>query len=233
MQFSERHHAFISATFYRLLKEKNYPNYRRAFISATQKMAEQRGSRMAQRAIRDGVENLDYATYRHYGEWEWTSEFLDSVKGERIIQQIDSDTDCGYIVYRCAWADVYHEEGISFDGGVDYCNDLDPSIVRGFNPDLEYRTIQTLQECNQCIQFQVNGKMNENDTFGEKKSKNMRLFDYQCGNVYKTYSDYMIAIYGAEGKVLSAKVLELFADRHGIDMANTLVSFLKTDFNFI
>jgi hypothetical protein len=101
MQFTERHHAFISATFYKLLKENNYPNYRRAFISATQKMAEQRGSRMAQRAIRDGVKNLDFAAYRHYGEWEWTNEYLESIKGQKLLEEIESDIDYGYTVYTC------------------------------------------------------------------------------------------------------------------------------------
>ena len=35
---------------------------------ATQLYAQQRGSRMAQRALRDG-QPLDFATYRAYSEW--------------------------------------------------------------------------------------------------------------------------------------------------------------------
>lgn len=232
MNFTEKHHAFISATFYRLLKENNYPNYRRAFISATQKMAEQRGSRMAQRAIRDGVEELDYEAYRSYGEWEWTKEYLDSVKGKKLVEEIESDKDYGYIVYNCPWAEVYREMNLGEDGGLDYCNDLDPSIVRGFNPELEYKTTQTLQNTDKCIQYQINGKINSNN-LGEKNKKNLKGFDYQCGNVFKTYSEYMISIYKYKGLLLIAEVLEEFCMNFGDDMADVLVSYLKTDFNTI
>jgi hypothetical protein len=233
MQFTERHHAFISATFYRLLKEGNYKNFRRAFISATQKMAEQRGARMAQRAIRDGIEELDYEAYRHYGEWNWSEAYLDSVKNKKHIDEIHSDTDYAYAVYECPWADIYHEEGIAEDGGVDYCFDLDPSLVRGFNPELEYKTTQTLQTCDTCIQFQVNGKINKNKSLGHGKVENTKGFDYHCGHVYQAYFEYMIAIYGAEGLFLGAKVLECFAKKYGKEMADTIVKHIKTDFNFI
>ena len=231
--FTERHHAYISAMYYKFLKDGTYPNYRQVFIRATQKMAEQRGSRMAQRAIRDGVTELDFAAYRYYGEWEWTPQYLETVKGKKIIEEIDSDKDYGYIIYKCPWADVYHEEGLALDGGADYCLDLDPSIVRGFNPELEYKTTQTLQECDKCIQYQINGKIDQKNVFGEKRPENMKSFDYQCGNVFKTFSDYMIAIYGTEGITLNTKVLERFTSRYGKDMADVLISFLKTDFNVI
>ena len=74
MNFTERQHAFISAAFYRALKkEENAHNYRDAFQLATRIYAEQRGFRMAQRAIRDG-KPLSFPAYRHYKEWAPTPE---------------------------------------------------------------------------------------------------------------------------------------------------------------
>jgi len=234
MPFNERHHAFISATFYRLLKEQNYPNYQNVFKSATQKMAEQRGARMAQRALRDGVEILDYAVYRHYGEWDWTCDFLDSIQGQKLLEEIDDEVDYGYIVYQCPWADVYHELGLASDGGETYCYDLDPSIVRGFNPALEYKTTQTLQTSDTCIQYQRKGNINSNSlNLGSRKLSNIKDFEYHCGHVFKTYSDFMIAIYQYKGVILNTGVLETFCEKFGQEMADKLVSYLKTDFNLI
>ncbi|MCD4714861.1 MAG: L-2-amino-thiazoline-4-carboxylic acid hydrolase [Clostridiales bacterium] len=233
MSFNERHHAYISATFYRFLKEMNYPNYQRAFKSAVQKMAEQRGARMAQRAIRDGLEVLDYNVYRHYGEWDWTCDFLDSNKGEKILEVIDSDLDYGYIVYKCPWADVYQELGLALDGGESYCSDLDPSIVRGFNPALEYRTTQTLQTCETCVQYQVNGNTKNGLDLGPRKTSNMKDFDYHCGHVFKTFSEYMTSIYQYKGVLLNTRVLESFCEKFGQEMTAVLISYLKTDFNSV
>ena len=53
-EFTEKHHAFIAATFYDLLTKRYGQRGEAAFILATQRYAEQRGNRMAQRAIRDG-----------------------------------------------------------------------------------------------------------------------------------------------------------------------------------
>ena len=51
---NERHHAFLAAEYYRVLLERFGARGRAAFVLATQRYGEQRGSRMAQRAIRDG-----------------------------------------------------------------------------------------------------------------------------------------------------------------------------------
>ena len=75
MGFNEKVHAFIAAKFYVYLTEAFGDRGEKAFIHATQHYAEQRGRRMAQRAIRDGRE-LDYGTYLEYGEWVNTPEII-------------------------------------------------------------------------------------------------------------------------------------------------------------
>ena len=76
MGFNEKVHAFIAAKFYVYLTEAFGERGERAFIHGTQYYAEQRGRRMAQRAIRDGKE-LTYANYLEYGEWVNTQEIID------------------------------------------------------------------------------------------------------------------------------------------------------------
>ncbi|MGI6253678.1 MAG: hypothetical protein ACOYJV_09600 [Aminivibrio sp.] len=68
MKFTERSHAFIPARFYGRLTEEFGERGLRAFIHGTRYYGEQRGRRMAQRAIRDGRE-LDFEAYLEYSEW--------------------------------------------------------------------------------------------------------------------------------------------------------------------
>ncbi len=74
--FNEKTHAFIVASFYKHLTEKHGERGKDIFIKATQKYAEQRGARMAMRAMRDGYP-LDYASYFAYGG---IPQFLPSLK---------------------------------------------------------------------------------------------------------------------------------------------------------
>ena len=73
MGFNEKVHAFIAGEYYVCLKEAFGEKGIDAFIHATQYYAMQRGRRMAQRAIRDGVK-LTQEAYNYYGEWVNTEE---------------------------------------------------------------------------------------------------------------------------------------------------------------
>ena len=73
MGFNEKLHAYIAARFYVRLTHTFGEKGKAAFIHGTQYYAEQRGRRMAKRAIADG-QPLTYETYRAYGEWVSTEE---------------------------------------------------------------------------------------------------------------------------------------------------------------
>ena len=73
MGFTEMSHAFIAAKYYVYLNERFGERGKAAFLHATRYYGEQRGRRMAQRAIRDG-KPLTYETYCEYGEWVNTDE---------------------------------------------------------------------------------------------------------------------------------------------------------------
>ena len=66
--FNERVQAYIVARYYVRLTESFGKQGRETFLLATRTYAEQRGHRMAQRALADGQE-LSYVTYYKYGEW--------------------------------------------------------------------------------------------------------------------------------------------------------------------
>lgn len=114
--------------------------------------------------------------------------------------------------------------------GTVYCTYLDPSIVRGFNPDITFITEQSLHEHDCCIQKVLNAGLPEGFKV-EKKKEYLKDFSYHCGHSFKTYSEISTTIFGAEGYAASAEVLKRFSDQYGPDMVDILVSYLKTDFD--
>ena len=108
MAFTERVHAFIAARFHTRLIETFGERGRKAFVHGTQYYAEQRGRRMAQRAIRDGME-LDYPTYLQYGEWVNTPEIIEEGIANRR-EPVAISPDYTLHIHCCPWHTQFKEK---------------------------------------------------------------------------------------------------------------------------
>ena len=73
--FNESHHGCLVGFFYDELKKAFSKRSIAAFKKAAQIYGEQRGGRMALRALRDG-QDLSYNSYFHYREWPLTQDFF-------------------------------------------------------------------------------------------------------------------------------------------------------------
>ena len=149
MGFNEKLHAYIAARFYVRLTHTFGEKGKAAFIHGTQYYAEQRGRRMAKRAIADG-QPLTYDTYRAYGEWVSTEEMKAAGCANRS-ETIKAGPDWEMHIYICPWHAQFAEMGLA-EAGLVYCAHLDNSICRGFNPYIVYETPQTLHDHDRCIQ---------------------------------------------------------------------------------
>ncbi|HOO12563.1 MAG TPA: L-2-amino-thiazoline-4-carboxylic acid hydrolase [Bacillota bacterium] len=227
MNFNEKHHAFISACFYKELMERCPGNGEATFVLATRRYGEQRGSRMAQRAIRDGRE-LDFAAYCAYGEWSYTEEHF--LKG-RHMEVVSKSPDYHYYVYECPWHDQYAEMNL-IDGACIYCAHIDLSIARGFNPDLTFEVRSTLHKDGRC-DFVLKDAYLEEKGYTVDKSKTQMPFEYHCGHIFKTFSDIVKSIHGEKGREICEKVAEEFGRAYGKDMAKVIISYEDVDFNVI
>lgn len=227
--FSELSHAFVVASFYRRLKHSFGSRGIAAFAHMTALYGRQRGSRMAQRAIRDG-KPLDFASYRTYGEWQKT-DAAERVMGGFEGRLVSIAPDHEEYIDRCPWAWKFADMGLS-ECGVLYCTYLDRSIAAGFNPDLVFEVPQSINDHDYCIQIMRDAHFTEGQTF-EKDPKNVKEFDYHTGHVYATFSKISESIFGAEGKRLSSDVLSDFEKEYNSDMAQTLQTYTTTDFERI
>lgn len=229
MGFNEKVHAYIAAKFYVHLTEAFGARGKKAFIHGTQYHAEQRGRRMAQLAIRNG-EELTYDTYCRYGEWVTTEE----VKEMGLSNQsevIDWGPDFRTHITRCPWHTQFKEMGLVEAGHV-YCEHLDNSICRGFNPYLTYDVLQTLHKSDCCIHIVRDaGLTPESDT--AKRPEGLRSFEYHCANSFWSYSEVTVAIFQAAGQEIVAKVLADFTEDYGKEMADALMSYKDANFNVV
>lgn len=219
-KFNEKTHAALIGLFYKHLKAAYGCAGVGCFVKCSQKMAEQRGARMALRALRDGHQ-LNFKSYIAYGEW--TSTF--PRRSEEVGVYPDKETRS----FLCAWRDTFEEMGLVEYGKV-YCKEIDQGIVRGFNPDLTFELKSYLHDSPCC------DMVFKDAALGEDVPQNAQAkmpWEYHCGHVYKTYRENVLAIYPEEGQKVVDKVDEDFIQAFGEEAMNTVRSYLSTDFNTI
>ncbi|HPF18519.1 MAG: L-2-amino-thiazoline-4-carboxylic acid hydrolase [Bacillota bacterium] len=224
--FSELTHAWIVGVFYRELKKAFKERGVRAFVHMTMVYAEQRGSRMAQRAIRDG-KPLDFASYRTYGEWQST-ETASEIMGGFQSRVLSVSPDHEEHIDRCPWAWQFDQMGLR-ECGVVYCTHLDRAIARGFNPYITFDVPQSVNDHDCCIQIMREAGFEEGQVF-TKDPANIRDFEYHCGHVYKVFALLSGSVFGPEGKAIADKVLEMFRAEYGPATARVLEKHMETDF---
>ena len=229
MGFNEMMHAFIAAKFYVYLDEKYAEQGKAAFVHATRHYAEQRGRRMAQTAIRDG-QPLTYDTYCRYGEWVNTEDAKAlNANNQSVPQTVNPVFETHIFV--CPWAYQFKKMGLQ-EAGLVYCHDLDASICRGFNPEIDYKTTQTLHDHDHCIQIISPSDIDPNH-MPAKRPESLKPFEYHCAHSYWAYADTVRAIFGCEGDLIASKVLQDVADEYGKEYADTLMTYKDVDFTHI
>jgi len=227
MVFTEYHHGFISASFYKKLRDGHGKKGLTVFTLATQRYAEQRGSRMAQKAIKLELP-LTYETYFKLGEWNYSESFLNTLTGP-LSENVSYSPDYNREVFACPWHDQYKAMGL-LDGAILYCRDIDKSIVRGFNPYLVFHVHETLHESNKCVQTYKNANLENRP---DKLKENVKPFEYHCAHVFHTFSEITKSILGIEGARISEAVLADFSMEYGKEMAEKLLSYKDRNFNVI
>lgn len=227
MGFNEKVHAYIAAKFYVHLTERFGERGKAAFLHATEYYAEQRGRRMAQRAIRDG-QPLTYETYCRYGEWVTTDE-VRALGENNQSKTVSTSPDMVSHIFVCPWNAQFKEMGL-LEAGDLYCSDLDPAICRGFNPKLHYETVQSMHLHGYCIHVIKDAGLGGGKR-PERNPAGVKPFEYHCAHSYWSYSEITAGIFGAEGKEINAQVLKEFEADYGKEMADALKKYEGTDFN--
>lgn len=220
MKWNEYQHAWIVSEYYKLLVEEWGEVGKQAFIQAANTYGEQRGKRMAMRAIRDG-KPLNFESYFAYGEYMSTAEFFN----------VEMWCDEGVVnekVTKCPWNSIFAKRGMLECGAV-YCKEIDKAIVRGFSPDLLMKTEST-QHFGPCCRFYFYHDEVKSNTLEIAENSTINRNDiimplsYHCVHVFSVFDKIVCSIFKQKGKIISEKVLETLRDEFGEEASEFIKS---------
>ncbi len=231
MKFTERHHAFLVGSFYKVLKERYHEEGVEIFKEATKHYAEQRGHRMALRAKMNGFEK-DYTGYFANGEWEATpGEF-------EVTEELIENGDLITKVYKCPWNDTFSEMGL-LDGGVVYCTYIDKHLVKGFNSCLELDVPTVLHNYDHCTFYWRNANKDEaaseliNESRMKNRDVNIKDFDFQTGHLHKAFSKVIRDKLNQNAQEIVSEANNYFSARYGEEAIDIILSYQNHDFSDI
>jgi len=229
--FSETSHAILFA----LIARQVITRYgKEAALSALRKAirryGEQRGRRMALRALANGDE-LSMASFLAYGEWSYVTD-------QAQMERMEDRADIRLSVRRCPWDEAWKAAGL-LPYGRYYCQEIDAALLRGFNPDLRIEIDQTLSnDCLPCEFIYRQAVEAPGKTLAFISEKSARLesrrvmpWEYHCGHLYQACSLIMGEEFGPPGRVTVQNALAEFGLRYGGAAAGTVAGYLKTDFD--
>jgi len=179
---------------------------------AVRRYGEERGRRMALRAVADGLP-LTMTTYLAYGEWRASA---DSMSREVLSTAPDAHT----LVYLCPW----HEAWIGADlvtYGRLYCLEIDEALVRGFNPSLVIDVKGSRPNGADCCDF-VYHDGDLDDLPPSPGACAVMPWSYHCGHLLSTVSRVLLAELGAPGQDALDAAMDAFRARYGDELAGII-----------
>jgi hypothetical protein len=216
--FTATHHALLFGWISREVAERVGTEEGEAVVrAAVRRYGEQRGRRMALRAVADG-QALTMASYLAYGEWE-----ADPDEMERHI--VAEAPNIVTHVHRCPWHSAWAGNDL-VEFGRFYCLEIDVSLVRGFNPDLILEVNRTQTNDGGYCEFvyrDVIGRITRRGT--------VMPWEYHTGHLWKTMGDVLVDQLGELGREALNAAVEQFRERYGQHAASLVVAYRNTDFS--
>ena len=222
---NEKTHAWIIAQFYQALTNFDASRGKDVFIRAARRYGEERGYRMALRALRDG-QPLNIATYMAYSEWRPTDASFYASTVASFTPDYENHNA------RCPWVETFVEVS-GWDCAATYCAQVDASIVRGFNPDVQFELIHPLSPAHECRMVFREAYLPSADKPLPHSDDTVRPWSYHCGHLWHAFADTLAQVYADAGDALSTRVFTLFTEAFGADNAALLCSEAQRDFRSI
>ncbi|MBN2851694.1 MAG: L-2-amino-thiazoline-4-carboxylic acid hydrolase [Clostridia bacterium] len=214
--FSPAHHAVLFAIFVRNIKKENIKEADEVIEAIVTGYAIQRGSRMAQRAIRDH-QPLTLKTYMAYGEWE-----ADEGTMQHVI--VDMKHPAITRVLKCPWYTAWQKYGFLKEA-VYYCQTIDLSLVKGFNEKLSLTVNSIKPKGNEYCEF----KWDNADLAIKKKASNcVKDWEYHLLHLFSCFKNAL-----KDRNDIIEKTINDFNTLFDIDLNDYISKTEKIDFNKI
>lgn len=179
---------------------------------AVRHYGEERGRRMALRALADGLP-LTMCTYLAYGEWR-------APEGSTSREVLATGPDAHTLVHRCPWCEAWVAADLVAYGRL-YCLEIDEALVRGFNPSLTLEVRASQPNGSPYCDF----VFREGDLDNLPPSPGPRAvmpWSYHCGHLLSTFGAVLLAELGAPGQEAELAAVEAFRSRYGDALADLI-----------
>lgn len=225
--FDIPHHANLFALIYKAAVDFYGEKGALAADEGTKLYGQQRGGRMAQRAVKDGAP-LTMESYLLYGEWADKNGHSKSYVSATQPVYCTNTTVCG-------WCEAWKKAGL-LEYGKNYCTYVDKNLVKGFNPDLVLDINSVLSQGGETCAFQWNGfAMTDPDSYNAKKAalgdKTIKDFLYHTGHLLRAMKQAIAVNLGNErAERIASKAMIDYADMYGADYAQAVLEESTQDF---
>jgi hypothetical protein len=230
--FTEIHHALLYAWIAKAVIERVGEQRGEAIIrKATRQYGEERGRRMALRA-QANKHMLSMVNYIGYGEYK--------IIGEFKLNIIERSPNARIRIPKCPWHTTWKENGLLSFGRL-YCLDIDPALVRGFNPELRVDVNATLPNgATQCEFVYYNADVTilnylliQYRKVFRPGAKAVMSWDYHVGHLFSTLEKVTVEELGQVGKEAIEAGLTEFAERYGEQAIQKVVTSRSKDFQSV
>ena len=232
-KFSAEHHALLFAWMARDItlivgEELASP----VLHNAVRRYGEQRGLRMALRA-QSNKHDLSMLSWLAYPEWK-------AGKDETVMNIVQKRPAVRIRIPQCPWYTTWKNEGL-MEYGKYYCEEIDTSVIRGFNPELhiDVKEIKPhgAEECDMVFHGADLSPGNMITFLLRKfiatRNHSVMPWEYHIGHVYKTIGEELINAFGDQGRKACETAIENFAQRFGDPAATSIRNTWNTDFNVL
>lgn len=220
------HHAVLYALFVRNSKEMAGAAGGDAIHQATLLYADQRGSRMAKRALAHG-DPLDCFNYMAYSEW---SPEPGTMEAEDVCFQPEVITHA----YVCPWLTTWQRMGF-LEEGKEYCSCIDYNLVKGYNKDLTLNVTSTRTEGGDCCEF-IWQDFGMDDAAREALAAKKQMLGNSCKKDWIFHTRHLLSAMNDKLQVLDNaqaiidKTLDQFELMYGPDARSVIEQFSDIDF---
>jgi hypothetical protein len=221
--FSPMHHALLFAWITRAVVENVGTEKGKAVVgNAIRRYGEQRGKRMALRALADGrAPTMD--AYRAYGEWR-------AEPGESQSEIVETEPQLTIHVLSCPWQRAWEENDLLAYGRL-YCRDIDAALARGFNPRLQLDVNTTLTNDSLPCEFVFHGATPDAKDIAVDEKQTVMPWEYHLGHLLDTMRQVLVDELGQDGENAVQTALECFSSRFGENAVAVLMQYQDMDFD--
>lgn len=228
--FDIPHHANLFALIYKAAQDMYGEKGAKAADEGTKLYGQQRGNRMAQRAVKDGAP-LTMESYLLYGEW---------VDKNGHSQNRTAATEPVYCMecVVCGWCEAWKNAGL-LEWGKNYCTYVDKNLVKGFNPELVLDIHSVLSQGGEVCAFQWNGfAMSDPEGYSAKKAalgdRTIKDFLYHTGHLLNAMIQAIAKELGTDAaENIKEKALADYTVMYGKEMTDAVVKESQQDFTVV